>query len=87
MSTVITQLIEVPKIDGKTFIGVVTLNRPKVKNALNKELCLLLAESIQKLRDRADVDAMVLIGSGDCFSAGVDLKDPLFAGEILNQIS
>jgi enoyl-CoA hydratase/carnithine racemase len=61
------------------YISIVTLNRPRVKNAMNKALCQKLASVLDGLRCRSDVRAVVLTGAGHCFSAGVDLKDPIFS--------
>jgi len=64
------------KEDG---IAKITINRPKVMNALTPALLLELKAALQKAADDKDVGVVVLTGVGRAFSAGVDLtalKDP-----------
>ena len=60
-------------IDGR--LATVTLNRPAVRNALSRALIRELIALARDLSERTDVDAVILTGSGPCFSAGADLKD------------
>jgi 2-(1,2-epoxy-1,2-dihydrophenyl)acetyl-CoA isomerase len=60
------------EISGSTAI--VTLNRPRQRNALDMSLREALAEAVPKLRDNADVCAVVLTGAGGHFCAGADVK-------------
>ena len=55
---------------------VVTLNRPKNRNALNPELMREMADLAIDLRRGSDVAAIVVTGEGGAFSAGADIKDP-----------
>jgi len=55
-------------------VAVVTLNRPKSKNALDPELLSSLLEALPKLGADASVRAVVLTGAGGAFCAGADLK-------------
>jgi 2-(1,2-epoxy-1,2-dihydrophenyl)acetyl-CoA isomerase len=56
-------------------VATVTLNRPQVLNAWNKQLALdLLAAFAQVAADDA-ARAVVLTGAGRAFSSGADLKD------------
>jgi methylglutaconyl-CoA hydratase len=52
----------------------VTLNRPKVHNALNPALIRSLTTAFQKLDQRDDVRVIVLTGAGRSFCAGADLE-------------
>jgi isohexenylglutaconyl-CoA hydratase len=52
-----------------------TLNRPDVKNAMNRQMILDLRESFLALRQRADVRAVVISGAGGTFCAGGDLRE------------
>lgn len=53
-----------------------TLNRPKVLNALNHEVFTQLEAAIASITSRAeDVGCVILSGSGKAFSAGHDLND------------
>ncbi len=60
------------KVD-KRGVAMVTLNRPKLKNAYNGEMIRLLNESIPKLENRGDVRVIVFRGTGRYFQAGADL--------------
>ena len=57
-------------------IGILTLNRPEVMNAVNRELLTRLHEQLQAWRFDRSVRAIVVTGAGDkAFSAGADLKE------------
>ena len=61
----------------RPFAGcaVVTLNRPRVKNALSLTLRRELVTVFDGLSADPDVRVVVLTGAGDAFCAGVDLKE------------
>ena len=52
----------------------ITLNRPEVYNAFNRELHLALREALTEAQDAA-VRAVVVTGAGKGFCAGQDLKE------------
>ncbi|MEX0286143.1 MAG: enoyl-CoA hydratase [Paracoccaceae bacterium] len=52
-----------------------TLNRPKVMNAMNQALVARLTEVMKTLETDKDLRAIILTGNGRAFSAGVDLKE------------
>lgn len=56
-------------------VAVITLNRPEVRNAMNRELSGALMEALQRVREEADIRAAVITGAGRTFSAGADLKE------------
>jgi enoyl-CoA hydratase len=56
-------------------VGVITLDRPDVLNALNAPLMEQVTAAVQDFTKAADVRAIVLHGAGRAFSAGFDLKD------------
>jgi enoyl-CoA hydratase/carnithine racemase len=57
-------------------IGILTLNRPEVMNAVNRALLQQLHERLQAWRFDRTVRAVVVTGAGDkAFSAGADLKE------------
>lgn len=60
---------------GKAFIGVVTLNRPTVLNALNTELMTELVAALREFDRDESVRAIVLTGSERAFAAGADIKE------------
>lgn len=63
------------KTRTESGVGVVTLDRPEVLNALNMALMEQVTEAVQGFAAAADVRAIVLHGSGRAFSAGFDLKE------------
>lgn len=56
-------------------ITTITINRPRVKNALNGEAWNLLDEALTAAADDAEVRVVVLTGAGGDFCAGADLAD------------
>ena len=57
-------------------VVVITLDRPRVLNALNKALKRELADALTKIKADESVRAVVITGSGDqAFSAGQDLTE------------
>src|ERR1039457_105994 len=55
-------------------IGVITINRPEARNAVNGAVARGIAAAVEVLDGRADVRVLVLTGAGGTFSAGMDLK-------------
>ena len=62
--------------EKKGAIAYVTLNRPKVLNALNKATIAELNEVFKDARDDAAVRGVILTGAGDkAFAAGADISE------------
>jgi 2-(1,2-epoxy-1,2-dihydrophenyl)acetyl-CoA isomerase len=59
------------QIDGE--IGTLTLDRPKVLNAMSPELIAELVTAAAWLADRAPLRALIVTGEGRAFSAGGDV--------------
>ncbi len=55
-------------------VGIITLNRPEARNAVNSELAEALEAAVDRLEDDDEVWAGILCGSGPAFCAGADLK-------------
>ena len=55
-------------------VGVLTLNRPEAKNAVDLATTEALAAALDDLDARDDVAVLVLTGAGGTFCAGMDLK-------------
>jgi enoyl-CoA hydratase len=55
-------------------VGVLTLNRPEAKNAVDLATTQALAAAVDEFEARADVAVLVLTGAGGTFCAGMDLK-------------
>ena len=67
---------DVLKVNISEGVALVTLNRPEVMNAINRELRLKLIETARELDTNAEVTAVVFTGAGDrAFCAGADLKE------------
>ena len=63
-------------VDLQDRLATVTINRPEVRNALNSEVILELAETFERLAGDARVGAIILTGAGDrAFVAGADIKE------------
>ncbi len=54
-----------------------TLNRPQVRNALSRELCIALLKEMERANEDASVGAVLLEGVGTVFCAGMDLKESM----------
>src|ERR1700704_6961807 len=62
--------------EKKGSIAYVTLNRPRVLNALNKATIAELNEVFKDARDDAAVRGVILTGAGDkAFAAGADIAE------------
>lgn len=60
------------KQDG---IAVIKLNRPKVLNAMNKQLWIDFQDALADVKDDAAIKAVIVTGEGRAFSTGADLKE------------
>ena len=60
------------EVDGHTAI--ITLNRPRQKNALNAEVMTLLTEALERVRTDG-VRVAVLTGAAGAFCAGADISE------------
>ena len=61
------------KVDGD--VATITLNRPKVRNALNRQLMVDVIAIAETVSDREDIRAVVFAAEGADFSVGADLKE------------
>jgi enoyl-CoA hydratase len=55
-------------------IGIITINRPEARNAVNGEVARGVADAIEEFDASNDVRVLVLTGAGGTFCAGMDLK-------------
>ena len=53
----------------------ITLNRPEVFNSFNREMALMLQDTLDLCQTEASVRALVITGNGKAFCAGQDLKE------------
>jgi methylglutaconyl-CoA hydratase len=66
---------ELVLLERRNRVALLTLNRPKVRNALSPELLLALQAHLQDLETDPDIRAVVLTGAGESFSSGADLSN------------
>ena len=76
MSSPTVATLENVLYEKKGAIAYVTLNRPKVLNALNQRTWQDLRAAFEDARDDADVRGVILTGAGDkAFIAGADISE------------
>jgi enoyl-CoA hydratase/carnithine racemase len=68
-------LSETLLFDVTHHVAVLTLNRPAVRNAMNRELRQARVEALQQVRTDPEIRVAILTGAGRTFSAGADLKE------------
>jgi enoyl-CoA hydratase len=62
-------------VDKLDTIAVITLNRPKVMNALSNQLIAELGKALDVLEADAAIGAIVLTGNEKAFAAGADISE------------
>ena len=63
-------------LEKENNLAIVTINRPKKLNALNKDTILELHNAFKVLNDDKEVKVVILTGSGDkAFVAGADISE------------
>lgn len=61
-------------VEQRDRILVITINRPKAKNAVNLAVSQGLADAMDRLDEDPGLSVGVLTGAGGSFCAGMDLK-------------
>jgi enoyl-CoA hydratase len=61
-------------VEQRDRILIITINRPKAKNAVNAAVASGLADAVDRLDGDKGLSVGVLTGAGGSFSAGMDLK-------------
>ncbi len=59
----------------KQGIATIKLNRPKVLNAMNKQLWLDFQTALDDVKNDPQIKALIITGEGRAFSTGADLKE------------
>src|SRR5258705_7449303 len=76
MSTAMSMSYENLIVDVKDRVARVTVNRPKVLNALNEKTVREIHAAFVSLRDNPEVGVVILTGSGEkAFVAGADINE------------
>jgi len=63
-------------------VGLIRINRPEARNALNLEVRRLIGEHLTAMTDDDSVRCIVLTGNEKSFAAGADIKEMADAGTI-----
>jgi enoyl-CoA hydratase len=56
-------------------VGLVTLNRPQVMNAINHQLVSEVMDALEAFDNDEDIGAIVITGNEKAFAAGADIKE------------
>jgi len=70
------------KVEIKEGIGIITLNRPEVLNALNSQVFQELAEAATALGADDQVRVVIITGGPKVFAAGADIKQMVETGAV-----
>jgi enoyl-CoA hydratase len=62
-------------VDRDDGIATLTLNRPRVLNALSRELRAALVRTFREIEEDDAVGVVIVTGAGRAFTAGLDLKE------------
>jgi len=71
-------------VETRGRVGLITLNRPQVLNALNNQLMREVMDALDTFDKDDDIGAMVITGNEKVFSAGADIKE--MAGKTILQM-
>ncbi len=72
-STSTNEQLILTEVDNR--VGVITLNRPEVLNALNPELMELLRIQLEAWDTNPEIGCVLIIGNEKAFAAGADIGD------------
>ena len=62
------------KVEKKKEIGIITLNRPEARNALNRKMLQELGDAFTGLENDPQIRSIIITGNKD-FCAGADIKE------------
>ena len=64
------------KYDVEGDIGILTVNRPKAMNALNRETVDEITQSVNQIKEEGNTRVLILTGEGEkAFVAGADISE------------
>jgi len=69
---------------GRSDIALITLNRPKVLNAINNQLFTELVNCVEQLDENPKIKVIVITGSKRAFAAGADIQ-ALYESGVIDQ--
>ncbi len=59
-------------------IGIITLNRPRQMNALDRKLCQEIEEIMEQMEKDEEIRVIIITGVNRFFSAGADISEAVF---------
>jgi enoyl-CoA hydratase len=62
-------------VETKGRVGIITLNRPKALNALNKQIFVEMTAVLDAWETDPDIGCVLLTGSEKAFAAGADIRE------------
>jgi len=62
-------------LEKKDNIAVITINRAKFLNSLNRETLKELNESLEEIAEDIEIDVLIITGKGKAFIAGADISE------------
>jgi enoyl-CoA hydratase len=68
------------EVDGP--VGIVTINRPQVRNALNQQTIAELVDALETFDREGAIRCMILTGDDRAFAAGADISQMVDAGAV-----
>ena len=68
-------------VEHDNGLVIITINRPQVRNAVNRAVSYGVCEAVDEMERRPDLRAAILTGAGGNFCTGMDLKT-FAAGEV-----
>ncbi len=63
------------KFEKEAPVAVITLNRPQVLNAMNKQMWLEIQTALEEVKSDDAIRVLLFTGEGRAFSTGADLKE------------
>src|ERR1700751_3029413 len=70
-------------VEQRDRILIITINRPKARNAVNAAVSRGLSDAMDRLDGDAGLSVGILTGAGGSFSAGMDLKAFARGGDVV----
>mgnify|MGYP001283764931 FL=1 len=61
-------------VERKAGIGYLTLNRPKVFNAISEQMIREMKKAVEELNQDPTVGVVIITGAGKAFQSGADIQ-------------
>ena len=63
------------ELEQRDHVGIITINRPEVLNALNLQVLHDLDQALDQVEAREDIYVLIITGAGRSFVAGADISE------------